>query len=165
VSVATVHLVGVRDIPRIPDFLTLGAVVVVAPDRETLRVWEREADQGGPPPQQPAAPVPGLHVDLAGRQARWNGEELRLTPLEFRVLANMARQPGRAWSFQELRESGWGASQAPGIDVFAVRSVVQRLRKKLRAAAAAVEVQSVRAFGFRLEAAPDVAVSSLRLVT
>jgi DNA-binding response OmpR family regulator len=164
VSVATVHLVGVRDIPRIPDYLTLGAVVVVAPDRETLRVWEREADERGAPPQ-PVTSVPGLQVDLAGRRAKWNGDELRLTPLEFRVLANMARQPGRAWSFQELRESGWGASHAPGIDVFAVRSVVQRLRRKLRVAEATVEIQSVRGFGFRLEASAGVAASSLRLVT
>ena len=163
-SVATVHLVGLRDIPRIPDYLSLGAVVVVAPDRETLRVWERETEQTDAPPQ-PLAAVPGLHVDLAGRRASWNGEALHLTPLEFRVLANMARQPGRAWSFQELRESGWGASHAPGIDVFAVRSVVQRLRRKLRGAAATVELQSVRGFGFRLEAAPSVAISSLRVVT
>lgn len=162
-SVATVHLVGLRDIPRIPDYLSLGAVVVVAPDRETLRVWERETEGGAPP--QPLATVRGLHVDLAGRRASWNGEALQLTPLEFRVLANMARQPGRAWSFQELRESGWGASHAPGIDVFAVRSVVQRLRRKLRAVAATVELQSVRGFGFRLEATPSVAISSLRVVT
>jgi DNA-binding response OmpR family regulator len=150
-STTTVEMVGVDDLGRIPAFLALGAVVIVAPDRETLLRWQGEfaaATPSSPPPE----PVSGLALDLVARRIRWQGEELTLTPMEFRVLATLASQPDRAWSFSELRAAGWEEDVCDGVDTFAVRSVVQRIRRKLRASAVGVRVESVRAFGFRLVA-------------
>jgi DNA-binding response OmpR family regulator len=150
-ATTTVQMIGIGDLRRIPDYLAHGAVVVVAPDRTTLRRWEYEIERAGPPPEPPPAAVPGLSVDLVARRIGWNEETLPLTPLEFRILATLAGQPGRAWSFEELKASGWGELPHDGVDVFAVRSVIQRLRRKLRATKVEVSIESVRAFGFRLE--------------
>ncbi|MGZ5317837.1 MAG: helix-turn-helix domain-containing protein [Actinomycetota bacterium] len=90
-------------------------------------------------------------VDLA----RWRGEDLQLTDLEFRLIAPMAAEPGRAFSFGELREIGWGHARGQGIDLFAVRSAIQRLRGRLAASGPDLAIESVRSFGFRLEEAPS----------
>jgi two-component system, OmpR family, response regulator CssR len=148
-SSPTVYLIGVTELMRVPDYLSLGAVVVIAPDRRTLRAWEKErSEMSFLVAAEP--PATGLDVDIEGRRVRWNGKDLRLTPLEFRVFVTMSSRPGKAWSFEELRRSGWGPDPAQGIDVFAVRSVIQRLRRKLRSRDVSVEIESVRAFGFRL---------------
>jgi DNA-binding winged helix-turn-helix (wHTH) protein len=147
-SSPTVYLIGLDEITRVPDYLSLGAVVVIAPDRRTLQVWHDEHD--GEPFLPAAPPTAGLDVDIEGRRVLWDGTDLRLTPLEFRVFVTLASHPGKAWAFGELRESGWGRTPGHGIDVFAVRSVIQRLRRKLRAREVAAEIESVRGFGFRL---------------
>lgn len=154
-STPTVHLIGTDDLLRIPDYLALGAIVIVAPDRQTLRRWEASLESSivSDPPLRP---VVGLAIDVIGRRAMWRGQELALTPLEFRVMAWMAAQPGRAWSFEDLRRAGWGEGAAGGIDIYAVRSVVQRLRRKLRAADVPGSIASVRGFGFRFDRAPAV---------
>ncbi len=148
-SSSTVYLVGTDDLSRIPDFLALGAIVIVAPDRSSLRSWESEMDGEPAPAAEP--PSQGLVVDLDARRARWHGEDLRLTDLEFRLLAPMAAAPRKAFSFAELRSLGWGDAKGQGIDIFAVRSAIQRLRRRLDAAGAELVVESVRSFGFRLE--------------
>jgi two-component system response regulator QseB len=162
-SLPTVYLFGVDDLHRIVDFLSLGAIVVVAPDRPSLRRWEEDV-MDGDPLAVPETPSVGLMVDLDGRRVRWNGLDLRLTPLEFRVLSVMLASPGRAFSFHELRTSGWGQDREQGIDVFAVRSVVQRLRAKLRKASVPQQIESVRGFGFRMDRAPDAPSSGLTMV-
>ena len=164
-SSPTVYLIGLDEITRVPDYLSLGAIVVIAPDRGTLRAWHEHRDV-----EPMFATVPhrarGLDVDIEGRRVRWNGDDLRLTPLEFRVFATLASHPGKAWSFEDLRLRGWGPSPAEGIDVFAVRSVIQRLRRKLRSHVVPAEIESVRSFGFRLALEPgrraELALASAR---
>ena len=129
--------------------------MIVAPDQQTLRRWEAGLERSTVS-ARPLRPVEGLAIDVIGRRAMWRGEELALTPLEFRVMAWMAAQPGRAWSFEELRRAGWGKGAADGIDVYAVRSVVQRLRRKLRKAGVPASISSVRGFGFRFDPVHEI---------
>ena len=153
-SSPTVFLIGLEEIMRVPDYLSLGAVVVIAPDRRTLRAWHEERE-GEPALAVAPQRTRGLDVDIDGRRVGWNGEDMRFTPLEFRVFATLASHPGKAWSFEELRQRGWGPSPGDGIDVFAVRSVIQRLRRKLRSHGVPAEIESVRGFGFRLALEPS----------
>lgn len=68
-------------------------------------------------------------VDLAGRTARrMGGEELRLTPLEHRILACLARQANGIVTHAELLNEVWGPDQN---DVRALRVYVASLRRKL----------------------------------
>ncbi|MBC7810283.1 MAG: response regulator transcription factor [Burkholderiales bacterium] len=49
-----------------------------------------------------------LVVDLGGRRVSVNGEEIRLTPTEFKLLATFVRHRGQVLTFQQLLEQVWG---------------------------------------------------------
>jgi two-component system, OmpR family, response regulator MtrA len=150
-NVPTVYLLGEDHLPLIPEYLQLGSVVVVAPDRDLLTRWTEDHRQsrGAEPPVRL---VGNLVVDLDARRATIRDRPVPLSDLEFRVLAALLARPGRAWSFSDLRTVGWGEGPAIYGDPQTVRALVQRLRKKLDAAGAQVRVEAVRSFGFRAEA-------------
>jgi two-component system KDP operon response regulator KdpE len=52
---------------------------------------------------------PYLSVDLSSRIVRVRGEEIRLTPTEFKLLSIFIRNPGTILTFQQLLEQVWGA--------------------------------------------------------
>jgi DNA-binding response OmpR family regulator len=52
---------------------------------------------------------PYLTVDLTSRTVRVLGEEVRLTPTEFKLLSIFIRNPGTILTFQHLLEEVWGA--------------------------------------------------------
>lgn len=150
-GIPTVVLVGTDRLSTVPRFLELGSVVVIGPSTTTLARWQREWSPG-----IRAAPLRSdgdLCVDVSGRRVLCKGAPLPLTDLEFRVLALLGSEPGRACSFRELRVAGWGPGPDYEMDVFAVRSAIQRIRAKLRAAGVRIRVQSVRAYGFRWDPA------------
>jgi DNA-binding response OmpR family regulator len=146
-GVPTVFLVGEGRLALVPEYLNLGSVVVIAPDRETLRHWQAEQE---PQAHVDAAPsADGTVVDMEGRRILWKGESLPLSELEFRVLGALLRAPGRAWSFRDLRRVGWGDGGEMPLDPYTVKALIQRLRAKLQAADARVTIEAVRGFGFR----------------
>jgi DNA-binding winged helix-turn-helix (wHTH) protein len=153
-NVPTVYLLGEDNLELIPEYLQLGSVVVVAPDRDVLHRWtadqeqDRDKDAVRPPHNG------DLVVDLSARRVSIEGRTLHLTDLEFRVLAALMTRPGRAWSFADLRRAGWGQGPQLFGDDQTVRALVQRLRKKLRADGAPVTIEAVRSFGFRAEVRP-----------
>jgi DNA-binding response OmpR family regulator len=148
-----VLLVGENALAQTAAFLRMGAVVVVAPDRRSLERWQGE--QGGDGPDRPsAAEDDRIVVDLRKHSIEWRDVSLDVTELEFRVLAALAVEPDRAWSFLELRATGWGPASPTHDDLLAVRSVVQRLRRKLRSAGVIARIETVRGFGFRLTMQP-----------
>jgi two-component system response regulator MtrA len=149
-GVPTVFLVGEGRLALVPEYLNLGSVVVIAPDRETLRQWQNEQDD--PVSMQPQPVVEGTVVDMEGRRIMWQGESLPLSELEFKVLGALLQVPGRAWSFRDLRWVGWGDRAEVPVDPYTVKALVQRLRAKLAAANAQITIEAVRGFGFRAEA-------------
>jgi two-component system response regulator MtrA len=148
VPTATVVLAGPGELGQIRAFLALGAVVVIAPDDETLRAWIGENLTA--PPQVVVEESDGMSIQTLARRVMFEGEELPLTDLDYRILTFLASDPDRARSFNEIRQAAWGPSPDLLADAFSVRSAVQRLRKKLDRAGAPVLVESVRAYGFRL---------------
>jgi DNA-binding response OmpR family regulator len=148
-GITTVLMVGTEHLSSVPEYLRLESVVVIAPTRDLLARWQEEWSMH----PQTSPPQDGLHVDVLARRILWRGTAVPLTDLEFRVAACLASEPGRAWSHRELRRAGWGEAPDLPDDVFAVRSVLQRIRRKLWALDVEVRIEAIRGFGFRLETA------------
>lgn len=161
-TTATVLLVGADELATIPDYLQLGAVVVVAPDRETLRRWQRETDEEEIGARE-LDPDGAVIVDFPGRRVLLEGMPLDLTELEFRILAALLARPGRAWSFQDLRMAGWGEGPELTGDVEALRALIQRIRRKLDARGSTVRIEAVRGYGFRGALGHPARTANLRM--
>jgi len=87
----------------------------------------------------------GIEIDRAQHRATVDGQELNLTPTEFRLLWGLVRQPGRAFSRHELMESAMGDDALVlerTIDVH-VKSLRQKLVER------AEQIETVRGVGYR----------------
>lgn len=87
----------------------------------------------------------GIEIDRTNHMVMIEGEELQLTPTEFRLLWTLARQPGRTFNRNELLDCCRGEdanSMERTIDVH-----IRALRKKLNERAEFVE--TVRGVGYR----------------
>ena len=102
-----------------------------------------------------AAPAPAegdvlqigpLRVDRAAHRVTVDGDEVELTPTEYKLLLTLAERRGRVQARAHLLETVWEA--APDIQTRTVDMHVQRLRTKLGAAGDLVE--TVRGFGYRI---------------
>ena len=71
----------------------------------------------------------GLEVDASRRRVTVDGDEIQLTPLEFEILATLARDPGVVFSREQLMDRVWGYQDYAGGRV--VDSHVARIRRKL----------------------------------
>ncbi len=56
--------------------------------------------------------VGDLRVDLASRVVTVGGEEVRLTPTEYKLLSTLARKAGRVLTYQQLLKEVWGPRYA-----------------------------------------------------
>jgi DNA-binding response OmpR family regulator len=90
-----------------------------------------------------------LTVDLARCEAHWAGLELKLTPLELRLLHTLARHAGQVLSREQLLEQVWGYDYYG--DLRAVDAAIKRLRARLRQVAPTTEIiATVRGVGYKL---------------
>ncbi|MCF4120564.1 winged helix-turn-helix domain-containing protein [Antribacter sp. KLBMP9083] len=97
---------------------------------------------------RPAPLVRGpLSVDLATREVTVHGQHVHLSVREFDLLATLASEVDRVWSFAELTAHVWRTGYLGDPDP--VTSAVKRLRKRLRPVRG-LEVASVRGVGYRL---------------
>ncbi len=92
-----------------------------------------------------------LVLDAGSHQARLNGDELNLTPTEFRLLQALLERRGRTQSRRQLLERAWDveAEVADRIQTRTVDMHIRRLRGKLGEVGDWVE--TVRGFGYRLK--------------
>jgi DNA-binding response OmpR family regulator len=148
-AIATVFMVGVEQLPLVAEYLNLGSVVVIAPDRDTQRRWVWEQDEHARSSGDRETHPSGTVVDIAGRRIMSDGVTLPLSDLEYRVLSALLSPAGRAVSFKEIRSQGWGDSAELPADVYSVRALVQRLRAKLQVCRADLRIESIRGYGFR----------------
>ncbi|GAA3354546.1 response regulator transcription factor [Saccharopolyspora gregorii] len=89
-----------------------------------------------------------LSIDRAALLVAKDGEPVRLTPTELRLLLELSASPGRVHSRQQLLESVWEHGYLG--DSRLVDACVQRLRAKIEdEPAAPAYVQTVRGFGYR----------------
>jgi DNA-binding response OmpR family regulator len=98
-----------------------------------------------------STPPTGLEVDTATRRVTVDGQEARLTNIEFALLEALARDPGVVLSRTQLLESVWGSNFVGDDHVLDVH--VGNLRRKLGDDSATPRfVETVRGVGFRLVA-------------
>lgn len=92
-----------------------------------------------------------LAIDKARRQVTMNGEDIDLTPNELNLLVYLTENIDRAVSRDELLQKVWDFGHEE-IDSRATDDTVKRLRKKLADYGSNVKIETVRGFGFRLNA-------------
>lgn len=61
---------------------------------------------------EPIVASKDLRVDLEARKVTLNGAEVHLTPLEFKLLAALARRYGKVVTHQQLLTEVWGSNQS-----------------------------------------------------
>jgi two-component system phosphate regulon response regulator PhoB len=87
-----------------------------------------------------------IAIDPARHEVSVGGKRINLTSLEFKLLSTLIQRRGRVQGRDRLLNDVWGYESI--IDTRTVDTHVRRLRKKLGKAAVAIE--SVRGFGYRL---------------
>jgi DNA-binding response OmpR family regulator len=117
--------------------------------QELLARVEALLRRAGPREERPETYADGLvTIDFAQREVNVAGTQVRLTPLEFKLLAAFVRHPNQVLSSDQLLELVWG--DATGGSRARTKLYVGYLRKKLETAApGGVPIETVRGFGYR----------------
>jgi two-component system, OmpR family, KDP operon response regulator KdpE len=103
--------------------------------------------RAGDAPEDPAIDVDGLHVDLAARVVRRDGEEVHLTPIEFELLRTLVRHRGRLMTHRALLVEVWGPQYADDTQV--LRAHVANLRRKIEPAGDRRYIRTEPGVGYR----------------
>lgn len=80
-------------------------------------------------PEAPAVETKDFTLDLMGRKAVRNGEEVRLTPTEWKIVELLVRNPGKLISQRQLLMEVWGPAYAKELQY--LRVYLNQLRRKL----------------------------------
>lgn len=81
------------------------------------------------PPRSDELKAGALLIDFARHHVSLGGTEVKLTPREFALLAELARHPGRVLTHQHLLRAVWGEAHLE--DVEYLRVAIRSLRAKL----------------------------------
>jgi two-component system KDP operon response regulator KdpE len=108
------------------DYLTkpFGVGELLARIRVALRHAERAAGAATPVLQ-----VGPLRIDLPRREVTVADRELRLTPLEYRLLALLAKNAGKVLTHQQMLREVWGPGHAH--ETHYLRVYMAQLRRKI----------------------------------
>jgi DNA-binding response OmpR family regulator len=154
--------IPLQEVTKVARLLRDRAVVLAATDVGAARALLAPADADSEPAdwgelEAEASPTHlrlsagRLVLDPAAREATVDGRAIHLSAREFDLLAMLASDVGRVWSFAELTQQIWGADFRG--DRENLVSTVKRLRKKLTLHGAG-EVRSVHGIGYRLRVVP-----------
>lgn len=129
------------------DYVTKPFSVKVLLQR--IKALQRRTDSGAPPDPGVLIEHLGVRIDRVRHRATYKDRELSLTPTEFRLLECLLRQPGRAFSRQQLMEAAIG----PGAIVLdrTIDVHIKTLRRKLGDPEL---IETVRSIGYRFREAP-----------
>ncbi|WP_237153861.1 response regulator [Oryzibacter oryziterrae] len=109
------------------DYLTkpFAAGELVARIRVALRHSQTGGDSGSA-----IYEVDGLRVDLAARQVSVDGEEVHLTPIEYKLLSLLVRHAGKVLTHGQLLKEVWGQHSLDNTHYLRIHT--QHLREKLK---------------------------------
>jgi len=109
------------------DYLTkpFGTGELLARMRVALRHAARTA--GGS--DDPVIELAGLRIDLERREVNLGGREVRLTPIEWKLLVLLARNAGKVITHRQILREVWGPGH--GEQTHTVRVHMASLRRKL----------------------------------
>ena len=90
-----------------------------------------------------------LQLDGFKRELRWRDTPVPLTARELAILETLLRAEGGIVSREDLMEQAWGEREEPMSNTIDV--LVSRLRRRLEAVGATLNIHAVRGLGYRLE--------------
>lgn len=82
----------------------------------------------GAPVQEDVIRIGGIELNDARKEVRVDGEPVRLTPLEYKILHLLMRNPNRVFSIEEIYEQVW---QEPAYNPDTVTVHIRRIREKI----------------------------------
>jgi two-component system, OmpR family, KDP operon response regulator KdpE len=94
-----------------------------------MRVALRHAARAAGEPAEPVLEIGALRVDFARREVSLAGHEVKLTPIEWKLLALLARNAGKVVTHRQILREVWGAGG--GHQTHTVRVHMAALRRKL----------------------------------
>jgi two-component system KDP operon response regulator KdpE len=115
-----------------------------------IRVALRHAARAGEQ-ESPTFVLDELQVDLAARRVEVRGAEVRLTPLEYKLLTTLVRHAGKVLTHRFLLKEVWGPQQSD--ETHYLRVFMANLRRKIEADPAAPRyLLTEQGVGYRLAA-------------
>lgn len=102
--------------------------------------------------EEPEGPIStdGLEIDLAAHVVRRDGEEIHLTPIEFKLLGTLARNRGRLITHGALLKEVWGPGWEE--DTQTLRTHIANLRRKIEPADGPRYIRTDPGVGYRFGA-------------
>jgi two-component system KDP operon response regulator KdpE len=110
-----------------------------------LRAALRRAPGGG---EEPVLELDGLRVDLAAHLVSRDGDEIHLTPTEFKLLATLVRNRGRLMTHRALLTDVWGPAWSD--DTATLRTHIANLRRKVESPGGKRLIRTDPGVGYRI---------------
>jgi two-component system, OmpR family, KDP operon response regulator KdpE len=108
---------------------------------------------------EPVVLCHGLRIDLAARAIHRDGREIRLTPLEHRLLCALVRDQGRLLTHDDLLQKVWGSARAE--DRQTLRAHMANLRRKLASPSSGGVIRTYPGVGYLFDRSPNPAPATL----
>ena len=118
--------------------------------RELIARLQAALRRARPETGEPAIAVDGLEIDLAARRVRSDGEDVHLTPTEFKLLRVLVRNRGRLMTHRNLLVEVWGVEYEDDLQV--LRAHVANLRRKIEPQGEHVFIRTDPGVGYRFAA-------------
>ncbi len=96
-----------------------------------MRVAMRHAAQVGEDPGSSVFSMGNIEMDLAYRRVRVNGQEVHLTPIEYRLMHTLLQHSGKVLTHRQLLSEVWGQTYTE--QTHYLRVYMAQLRRKLEA--------------------------------
>ncbi len=107
----------------------------------------RRAEMPPPVDSTPDFTAGDLAIHFQNEEVTVGGEQVKLTPVEYKLLYHLARNAGHLMSHQALLDRVWGAEYEAGPEYLKV--FISRLRSKLRRAGSPEHIETERGRGYR----------------
>jgi two-component system, OmpR family, KDP operon response regulator KdpE len=117
--------------------------------RELVARLKAALRRAGDDADEPAVTAGDLRIDLAAHTVRRNGEEVHLTPIEFRLLSTLARNRGRLMTHRALLKEVWGPGWED--DTQTLRTHIANLRRKIEPSEGPRHIRTDPGIGYRFE--------------
>lgn len=115
-----------------------------------IRALLRRAQSAGPLEENNLITAGDLTIDLARRKVERDGEQIKLTPTEYKLLQALAQQAGKVIAHTDLLSKVWGPEYKDDTDYLWV--YIRYLRQKLEKDPSNPKyIVSVPGFGYRFE--------------
>jgi two-component system, OmpR family, KDP operon response regulator KdpE len=109
-----------------------------------LRAHLRRAEPGI---EEPCTELDGLEIDLAAHRVRRDGDEIHLTPIEFKLLTVLLGNRGRLLTHNDLLGQVWGPAYVDARQT--LRAHISNLRHKIEPADGARLIHTEPGVGYR----------------